>query len=55
MREEQNDFNEYYSDRVNDLELRVDMLERYVSELRNQINDIHPVQYNIVAKEEIDA
>lgn len=55
MREEQNDLNEYYSDRINDLELRVDMLERYVSELRSEISNIHPVQYNIVSKEDIDA
>lgn len=55
MREEQTDLNEYYSDRVNDLELRVDMLEKYVSELRKQVSNIHPVQYNIVAKDDTNA
>lgn len=55
MREEQNDLNQYYSDRVNDLELRVDVLEKYVSELRRQVDNIQPVVYNIVNKNDTDA
>lgn len=55
MREEQNDLNLYYSDRITDLESRVDMLEKYVSELRRQVDNIQPVVYNIVNKNDTDA
>tara|TARA_A200000159_G_C7326857_1_gene341354 strand:- start:142 stop:324 length:183 start_codon:yes stop_codon:yes gene_type:complete len=43
---------EMYEDRISDLETRVEMLERYVSDLRRTIDNIHPVQYNIVAKDD---
>ena len=43
---------EMYEDRISDLEARVEMLERYVSDLRRTIDNIHPVQYNIVAKDD---
>lgn len=43
---------EMYEDRITDLETRIEVLERYVSDLRRSIDNIHPVQYNIVAKDD---
>ena len=45
-----NSRDEMYEDRINDLEARVESVERYVSELRRTIDNIHPVIYNIQEK-----
>ena len=43
-------YHEMYEDRISDLEARVESLERYVSERRRTIDNIHPVIYNIQEK-----
>jgi uncharacterized protein YceH (UPF0502 family) len=43
---------EMYEDRITDLEARIESLEKYVSDLRRTVDNIHPVQYNIVAKDD---
>jgi|TARA_B100002019_G_scaffold293238_1_gene319562 uncharacterized coiled-coil protein SlyX len=39
-------------DRINDLESRVEQIEKLVLKLQHQVDNIHPVQYNIIAKED---
>ena len=43
---------EMYEDRITDLEARIESLEKDVSDLRRTVDNIHPVQYNIVAKDD---
>ncbi len=40
-----------YEDRLNDLEARLQNLELLVLKLERQIDNIHPVVYNIVSSE----
>lgn len=39
-------------DRINDLESRIEQIEKLVLKLQHQVDNIHPVQYNIIAKED---
>lgn len=48
----QSEYNQMYKDQITDLEARVESLEKYVSDLRRAVDNIHPVQYNIVAKDD---
>ena len=38
-------------DRINDLEVRVESLEHLVMKMQKQLDNIHPVVYNIVSSE----
>ena len=46
------EYNQMFKDQITDLEARVESLEKYVSDLRRTIDNIHPVQYNIVTKDD---
>jgi prefoldin subunit 5 len=48
----QSEYNQLFKDQITDLEARIESLEKYVSDLRRAVDNIHPVQYNIVAKDD---
>lgn len=50
----QSEYNQMFNDQISDLEARIESLEKYVSELRRSVDNIHPIVYNIINKESPD-